>query len=48
MQDSDPASRILLIERKKLLGTVDLVEGDEELSLKLNLNYQMNFSCIVR
>jgi len=39
---------VLLIERKKLLGAVDLVEGDEEFSLKLNLSYQMNFSCIVR
>ena len=39
---------VLLIERKKLLGAVDLVESDEKFSLKLNLNYQMNFSCIVR
>ena len=51
IQDSDPARRmegVLLVERKKLLGAVDLVEGDEEFGLKLNLSYQMNFSCIVR
>lgn len=38
----------VLIERKNLLGAVDLVERDEEFSLKLNLNYQMDFSYIVK
>lgn len=34
---------VLLIERRSLLGAVDLVEGVEEFSLTLNLNYQVDF-----
>lgn len=34
---------VLLVERRSLLGAVNLVEGVEEFSLTLNLNYQVDF-----
>lgn len=39
---------VLLIKRRSLLEAIDLAEGSEEFGLTLNLNYQMDFSYVVR
>lgn len=51
MEDSGLAGRmqgVLLTERRSLLGAIDLLEGGEELTLTLNLNYQMDVSYVIR